>query len=511
MPKKLKESSQMSRLAEYVEKNLHSSSYAGKKVMQINPPSSPRSVSSYSFRTNVAPVIVINATTTEEQLASLTRAIEGLTKHVQEIDSLKTPMGYQPQKFQQFDGKGNPKQHVAHFIETCNNTGTYGDHLVKQFVRLLKGNAFDCTRRTVSMVELTNSCQWKEEPVIDYIIRWRNLSLNCKDQLSEASAIEMYIQMMHWGLHYILQGILSKFFEELATRAHDIELSMTTSGVEGQSIQELPRTEEKQEANLIDLPEMKRPEEAERKDDPKYCKYHHLVGHAIQDCFMFKDKVMQLSRQGKISLEEDSAATNAITIRSGHVNGNKDSCNAMHGDDVTSNGDTLFENEDSSDADDCMSTITFTDEDLLLGSKPHNRPLFVAGYINMKQPFKPPLKGFVPSTQEEEEGHEALAIDEKGFDPKAFKLLIKVGYDPKEKLSLGKLPPEATDGEVEEEDTEDAPAELEEGIKATIDELNEVNLGDIENPQPIYISASLTQEEEGTYIALLHEFKCVVL
>ncbi|KAL0307199.1 UNVERIFIED_CONTAM: hypothetical protein Sradi_6137200 [Sesamum radiatum] len=65
------------------------------------------------------------------------------------------------------------------------------------------------------------------------------------------------------------------------------------------------------------------------------------------------------------------------------------------------------------------------------------------------------------------------------------------------------------DGEVEKEDDEDAPAELEEGIKATIDELNEVNLGDIENPRPIYISVSLTQEEEGTYIALLHEFKDV--
>ncbi|KAK4390148.1 hypothetical protein Sango_2078100 [Sesamum angolense] len=300
------------------------------------------------------------------------------------------------------------------------------------------------------------------------------------------------------------------------------------------------------EANLIDLPEMKRPEKTERKDDPKYCKCHHLVRHAIQDCFVFKDKVMQLARQGKISLEEDSAATNAITIESGHVDVNKDSCNAMHGDNITSNEDTLFEKEDFSDADDCMSTITLTDEDLLLGSKPHNRPLFVAGYvreqkvnrilidggsainilplrilkeleipidelsnsrlmiqgfnqggqravgiirmqlimkdmvssalfhvidaktsynmlldrpwlhenaivlstwhrcfkyyrngivkkINMKQPSKPPLKGFVTSTQEEEGGHEALAIDEKEFDPKAFKLLIKPEYDPKKK------------------------------------------------------------------------------
>ncbi|KAL0444584.1 UNVERIFIED_CONTAM: hypothetical protein Slati_2181100 [Sesamum latifolium] len=66
-------------------------------------------------------------------------------------------------------------------------------------------------------------------------------------------------------------------------------------------------------------------------------------------------------------------------------------------------------------------------------------------HINLKIPSKPPLKGFVASTQEEEEGHEALAIDKKGFDPKAFKLLVKAGYNPKEKLSLGQLPPEAAD------------------------------------------------------------------
>ncbi|KAL0342544.1 UNVERIFIED_CONTAM: hypothetical protein Scaly_1917000 [Sesamum calycinum] len=287
--------------------------------------------------------------------------------------------------------------------------------------------------------------------------------------------------------------------------------------------------------------------------------------------------------------------------------------------------------------------------------------------INLKQPSKPPLKTFVPSTQEEKEGHEVCATYENGFDPKAFKLLIKVGYNPKEKLSQGKIPPEATDkklhglnatqmmlkekghaikdsrvglgftphkpvriaikrvnnnyvskgfsstedhkreenlrisvfnrlgphrkvlsgianrqfvfenwvqvkewdikrnvrlrwrvlkakaqtviftklqsddednkksvassnyisngaeediaqtyditliedGEVEEEDAEDAPTELEEGIKATIDQLKEVNLCKIQNPRPIYISASLTQEEEGTYIALFDEFKDV--
>ncbi|KAL0375731.1 UNVERIFIED_CONTAM: hypothetical protein Scaly_0690700 [Sesamum calycinum] len=126
----------------------------------------------------------------------------------------------------------------------------------------------------------------------------------------------------------------------------------------------------------------------------------------------------------------------------------KDLYNAAHGNDTTSNEDTLLKKEDSFDADDCISTITFTDEDLLLRPKLHNNPLFVVRYtreqqINMKQPSKLPLKGFVSSTQEEEGGHEALAIDEKGFDPKSFKLLVKARYNPKEKLSLGKLPHES--------------------------------------------------------------------
>ncbi|KAM2005295.1 hypothetical protein FF1_000535 [Malus domestica] len=35
------------------------------------------------------------------------------------------------------------------------------------------------------MLELTSTKQWKDEPVVDYINRWRNLSLDCNDRLSE--------------------------------------------------------------------------------------------------------------------------------------------------------------------------------------------------------------------------------------------------------------------------------------------------------------------------------------
>ena len=56
--------------------------------------------------------------------------------------------------------------------------------------------------------------------------------------------------------------------------------------------------------NLIMLLKMKQPNEARNIDDPNYCKYHRLVGHPIKKCFVFKDEVMELVRQGKILLEK---------------------------------------------------------------------------------------------------------------------------------------------------------------------------------------------------------------
>ncbi|KAL0295969.1 UNVERIFIED_CONTAM: hypothetical protein Sradi_6649000 [Sesamum radiatum] len=135
--------------------------------------------------------------------------------------------------------------------------------------------------------------------------------------------------------------------------------------------------------NHIELPKMKWPEEVGKTDDPKYCKYHRLVGHPIHDCFIFKDKVMQLARQGKISLEKDNAASNLITITFGSFDvmtelGDKTSCN------MTQEEETLFREDYFSNMgipdEESMSAITFTDEDLLLGSKPHNRLLFVTCY-----------------------------------------------------------------------------------------------------------------------------------
>jgi len=50
--------------------------------------------------------------------------------YTKRVDALHMPRGYQPLKFQHFDGKVNPKQHVVRFIETCNNTGMDDDLMI---------------------------------------------------------------------------------------------------------------------------------------------------------------------------------------------------------------------------------------------------------------------------------------------------------------------------------------------------------------------------------------------
>jgi hypothetical protein len=69
------------------------------------------------------------------------------------------------------------------------------------------------------------------------------------------------------------------------------------------------------EKKVIELPECKRPEEMHRVNDPKYCKYHRLVSHPVEKCFVLKDLIMNLAKQGRIQLDvEDEVEVNCTSI-----------------------------------------------------------------------------------------------------------------------------------------------------------------------------------------------------
>ena len=66
-----------------------------------------------------------------------------------------------------------------------------------------------------------------------------------------------------------------------------------------------------------------------------------------------------------------------------------------------------------------------------------------------------------------------------------------------------------SDVETTNEEVDEAPLTLEDGVQATVDELKEINLGTTEEPRPTFISALLTPEEEERYLKLLVEYKDV--
>ncbi|KAA0041621.1 retrotransposon gag protein [Cucumis melo var. makuwa] len=161
---------------------------------------------------NIMSVMVTYVDTSEDRMAELEKKVNMLMKAVEESDFeialLKNHIesrdaAESTTQVSIVRWKGHPKQHVAHFIETCETAGTRGDLLVKQFVRTLKGNAFD----------------WYTDLEPESIDSWEQLE---RDFLNRFYSTRHIVSM--------IELTATKQRKELATRAHDMELSIANRG-----------------------------------------------------------------------------------------------------------------------------------------------------------------------------------------------------------------------------------------------------------------------------------------
>ncbi|RWR97187.1 hypothetical protein CKAN_02660400 [Cinnamomum micranthum f. kanehirae] len=215
----------------------------------------------------------------------------------------------------------------------------------------------------------------------------------------------------------------------------------------------------------------------------------------------------------------------------------------------------------------CLATTSFTDEDLLLRMKAHNRPLFVKGVLAKVKlnrimldcgstvnliPLKTLLSlgmtvndlessnlvitGFNESNQQALRTNRLkLTVGDLTTNEDALKYIM-IGYEmgrdtvqqkqAKKNKSKGKpyhhngmqdsvnmISGEEQDAGKEYEelvnDPEEAPPLLEDGRQATVDELVEINLGSPEEPKITYVSKLLSDDEMKEYVAYLSKYKDV--
>jgi hypothetical protein len=50
------------------------------------------------------------------------------------------------------------------------------------------------------------------------------------------------------------------------------------------------------------LPASKRSKDADKSDEPSFCPYHRVLGHTIEDCWVFKDWAEKAYKKDKITL-----------------------------------------------------------------------------------------------------------------------------------------------------------------------------------------------------------------
>ncbi|TKC11878.1 hypothetical protein, partial [Robertmurraya kyonggiensis] len=158
------------------------------------------------------------------------------------------PKGFVPPSFAQFDGTGNPRQHLAQYRALCCNISNNNALLLRLFVTSLSGFAFEWytnlpngsfktfkeleevfvkrfvgVQKKITIHDLMTLQQKPTEAVVDYILRWRTLALKCEPPLQENHAVNLLLGRLTGSISLLLKLSSIFTFEKLLSKAASLQ------------------------------------------------------------------------------------------------------------------------------------------------------------------------------------------------------------------------------------------------------------------------------------------------
>ena len=162
---------------------------------------------------------------------------------------------------------------MAHFYSACGETALNDSLLIRQFVQSLKGAAFTwytqlqpgslhtwddlqraflaqfvSSKRRVSIIDLAHTHQRPNESVNDFIMRWRSLSLQCPEKLSEQSAVQMCANNLDPQVATYVGTAEPQNFDALVSKASNVERQLARQKAIQPKREEIKRPNKKGES-----------------------------------------------------------------------------------------------------------------------------------------------------------------------------------------------------------------------------------------------------------------------
>src|SRR5262249_5256716 len=213
---------------------------------------------------------------------------------------------------------------------------------------------FFSTQERVTLTDMGRIRKKPKEDLMDYIERFRERSLDIQDVCDERELVKICIQGMFTEYAVHLENLSLASFSTLVENARrtnnsvarqregstkfnkrepSVNLAQNEDSKEGKKPRvEKPRGERLKEAltypcsmgrvhamldqwlrdGNLKLPRVEHLPTQEEKNDPKFCRFHRIVGHPTRDCFTLKRIFNERVQNGELIIENNDVRNNPL-------------------------------------------------------------------------------------------------------------------------------------------------------------------------------------------------------